>query len=91
MDIRAVLSGEPAVLKVTLFGSRAMGRQKTGSDIDLYIHTQGSAQNVISKLETALDDLLLPWSFDLVHDSTLTDPELLDHIRRVGITVYQAA
>jgi len=88
-DIRAVLSREPGVLKAILFGSRAIGRSKAGSDIDLCIQTRQASAEKLSELEAALDDLLLPWTFDLVHAATLTDPDLLDHIQRVGITVYQ--
>ena len=88
-DIRSVLSSEPGVVKATLFGSRAMDKHKPGSDIDLYIQIQDSSSIVLSNLETALDDLLLPCTFDLVSSATLADLELLDHIQRVGVTVYQ--
>jgi predicted nucleotidyltransferase len=88
-DIRAVLSREPGVLKAILFGSRAIGRSKAGSDIVLCIQTRQASAEILSELEAALDDLLLPWTFDLVHAATLTDPDLLDHVQRFGITVYQ--
>ena len=88
-DIRTVLFSEPGVLKATLFGSRALGSQKPGSDIDLCIQTRQPSPVILSNLESALDDLLLPWTFDLVHFTTLSDPALLDHIQRVGIPIYQ--
>ena len=41
------------------------------------------------KLENELDDLLLPYKIDLSMLHQIDDPELLDHIRRVGVVFYE--
>jgi hypothetical protein len=37
----------------------------------------------------AIDDLLLPYSFDISLYSQINDPDLRDHIRRVGVALYE--
>ncbi len=37
-----------------------------------------------------LDDLLLPYTIDLSIMALITDPDVLAHIQRVGITFYEA-
>ena len=37
---------------------------------------------------TDIDDLL-PYQFDISIFHTLANPDLIDHIQRVGITIYQ--
>jgi predicted nucleotidyltransferase len=63
--ILALLRAEPAVHEVWLFGSRAMGRHRPGSDIDLTLVAPHLTHNDRLRLMAALDDLLLPWSIDL--------------------------
>ena len=79
----AVLSAEPAVQEVWLYGSRAMGRHRPGSDIDLTLVAPGLAHHERLRLMGALDDLLLPWSIDLSLWHELPDP-LRQHVARVG-------
>lgn len=43
----------------------------------------------INQLSLAIDDLLLPYQFDISIFSTLINEELIDHINRIGITLYQ--
>jgi predicted nucleotidyltransferase len=79
----AVLAAEPAVRGVWLYGSRAMGRQRSGSDIDLTLIGETLEHRHLLQLLTAIDDLLLPWNVDLSLQADLSE-DLLDHIRRVG-------
>jgi predicted nucleotidyltransferase len=79
----AVLSAEPAVQEVWLYGSRAMGRQRPGSDIDLTLVAPGLGHHDRLRLMGALDDLLLPWSIDLSLHHELPD-YLRDHVARMG-------
>ncbi len=74
---------------VILYGSRALGTYKTGSDIDLtFIGKQLSFSDVL-KLEAELDDLLTPYSFDLSVFHELDNPKLIEHINRVGVVFYE--
>lgn len=79
-----VLAAEPAVRQVWLYGSRAMGRQRHGSDIDLTLVGEDLDGNMLLELMQAIDDLLLPWSVDLSLQAQL-DAEVRAHVERVGI------
>lgn len=75
------------IQKVILYGSRAKGTFKNGSDIDLSIVDDGNF-NQILQLENELDDLMLPHKTDLSLKRQISNPELLNHIERVGIVFY---
>jgi len=86
--IGEVLARFPEVEKVTLFGSRAKGTHRPGSDIDLALAGRGLDWRTISRIEDALDELLLPYNFSLIRHDAETDPEVAAHIARVGIPLY---
>ena len=79
----ALLFAEPAVREVWLYGSRAMGRHRSGSDIDLTLVAPELSHPDRLRLMAALDDLLLPWGIDLSLHHELP-PSLRDHVARVG-------
>jgi predicted nucleotidyltransferase len=88
--ICAVLSRYPQVEKAILYGSRAKGNYKNGSDIDVTL--RGGADltlNVIYKILDELDELLLPYTIDLSIFNNIADPDVIEHIQRVGITFYE--
>lgn len=88
--IRAVFSRYPQVEKAVLYGSRATGTYKNGSDIDLTLH--GGADltlNVLCKIANDLDDLFLPYMIDLSIFHDISDSDVIERIQRVGVTVYQ--
>ena len=87
--IQAVLAGFPEVEKAVLYGSRAKGAFKPGSDIDLTLCGPELSFRLLARIDTALDDLLLPYEMDLSLMSSITHPALLDHIRRVGVVLYE--
>jgi len=75
--------------KAVIYGSRAKGNFRPGSDIDLCLYTVRGRQTELNKLAADLDDLLLPFEFDLSIHHLIDNPEFLDHIHRVGIVFYQ--
>lgn len=90
--IGAVLAHYPQVEKAVLYGSRAKGNYKNGSDIDLTLC--GGADltlRVLYRISEELDDLLLPYTIDLSIYTTISDPDLIAHIQRVGLTFYEKA
>jgi predicted nucleotidyltransferase len=87
--IRGVLARYSEVKKAVLYGSRAKGNYKNGSDIDLTLFGHDLDLSLLAKISTALDDLLLPYKIDISIFAQLTHPELIDHIRRVGIVFYE--
>ena len=86
--IKDTLATFPAIETATLYGSRALGRHRPGSDIDLTLAGDGLDARTLARLDGALDDLLLPWRFDLCLQSSLQSAELIDHIQRVGTLFY---
>ena len=87
--IRGVLAAHPGVEAAILYGSRALGRERPGSDIDLTLQGAGLQHRDLLDIELALDDLLLPWKIDLSLLAHIDNPSLLEHIRRVGQKLYE--
>jgi predicted nucleotidyltransferase len=83
-----VLSHYPQVERATLYGSRAKGNYKNGSDIDLTLHGTELTLSVIYRILDDLDDLLLPYTIDLSIFNDIGDIDVLEHIQRVGVTFY---
>lgn len=83
--ITALFGEYPEILSVKVFGSRAKGNWRPGSDLDLCLDAPGLTMARRLDLESRLDDLLLPWKIDLVVMDDIDNPALLDHIARVGI------
>lgn len=86
--IRGVFDNFIAVEQAILYGSRAMGTYRPGSDIDLTLKGCSLSWRDLQQLEVALDDLLLPYQFDLSLHDQIDNPDLLDHIARVGVVFY---
>lgn len=87
--ICATFSAHPEVERAVIYGSRANGTFKNGSDIDLTLFGQGLDQKLLLDLTEELDELLLPYSIDLSIFADLQHPELRKHIERVGKVFYQ--
>jgi uncharacterized protein len=85
--IRSVLVRHPAVTGAILFGSRAKGTAKPGSDIDLALEgitDPLQAESVASEL----DELPLPYRFDVKALEAIQQRPLLEHIARIGIRIH---
>ena len=87
-QINQVLAQYPNIEQAVLYGSRAKGNYRRGSDIDLALFGDLS-YNQLLHLETAIDDLLLPYKVDLSLHTQIDNPDLLAHIQRVGTVFYQ--
>lgn len=83
-----VMARRTVVERAILYGSRAKGTHKPGSDIDLVLVGDLTWEE-LHRIETELDDLMLPYQFDLSLLAQIENPALLEHIRRVGKTLYQ--
>lgn len=66
-----------------------MGNYRNGSDIDLVLEGTEINLSLLSRIETELDDLLLPYKIDLAIHHKIENPELLEHIQRVGVCFYE--
>lgn len=88
-EIYRVLLHFPKIKKVVIYGSRAKGNYKAGSDIDLCLFGEGLDLPFLHTVELALDDLFLPYSFDLSAYSQLKNQDLIAHIDRCGTTFFE--
>lgn len=87
--IRAVLAAHPSVKKALLYGSRAKGTFKAGSDIDLTLCGAALTLKELGDIAEELDDLLLPYQIDLSIFDRLDHAGLREHIERVGVVFYR--
>ena len=88
-SIQGVFGKYPQVEKAILYGSRAKGNYRNGSDIDLTLIGSALDLSLLFKIESALDHLLLPYKIDLSALHQIENQELLDHIGRVGVVFYE--
>ena len=88
-QICAVLAQYPAVDRAVLYGSRAKGNYKPGSDIDLTLYGSSVTPHLCATIAEALDDLLLPYTIDLSVFAELNHTELEAHIQRVGVVFFE--
>jgi predicted nucleotidyltransferase len=87
--INSVFSGYSEIEKAMIYGSRAMGNYRNGSDIDLTLLGDSLTYTQLNRIETQIDDLLLPYSVDLSLFNHLDNPDLIEHIKRVGKIFYE--
>lgn len=71
--------------RAVVFGSRAKGNWRENSDIDIAVF--GASVNVGS-LVAQLDELPMPYKFDIVNYNNINSCALREHIDRVGIEIY---
>ena len=87
--INSVFKKYEDIEKVLLYGSRAKGNFKPYSDIDLTLVGSSLTLTELFSINTELDDLLLPYKIDLSIYHKIENRDLLEHIDRVGITLYK--
>ncbi len=80
----------PEIEKTIIFGSRAMGNYKKGSDVDLAIKGKNVNFDTVLKLHSILEqDLPLPYFFDIVDYKELENENLKEHIEKFGIVLFE--
>lgn len=88
--INTVFTKYTNIKEVKIYGSRAKGTHKNGSDIDLVLFTSQPDNNELAKLKMEIDDLLLPYSVDLNDYADIHNNELKEHIDRIGRFFFKA-
>ncbi|MEI6430231.1 MAG: nucleotidyltransferase domain-containing protein [Pseudanabaena sp. ELA607] len=82
----------PEIEEVILFGSRAKGNYKTGSDVDLAIKGNCVTYEITARFADCLnEEKPLPYFFDVVHYAAITEPKLKEQIDQVGIKISNGA
>lgn len=87
--INGVFSSFKEVEEAILYGSRAKGNFKPGSDVDLTLKGEKLKLKILNQISLELDDLLLPYSFDISIFHQISNPDLIEHIERVGLIFYK--
>lgn len=78
--ILQVLAQYPEISAAVLYGSRALGTYKNGSDIDITLKGTKLEVRTLNRIEEELEELLLPWMIDINLYERIENKELLDHI-----------
>src|SRR5690606_20666764 len=86
--ISDVFEAHPDIDEAIIYGSRAIGTYREGSDIDITLKGNISFESLLG-IERELDDLMLPYTFDISRYETIKNNDLLDHIQRVGKVFYK--
>ena len=88
--IQQVFSKFENIDKAILYGSRAKGNYKNGSDIDITLTGKDlNLNNSVYLIEEELEELYLPYTFDISIYSQIDNKDLIEHIKRVGKVFYE--
>ncbi len=87
--INSIFEKYTEVDEAVLYGSRAKGNYRNGSDIDLSLKGEKLTLSILSHIKIELDDSLLPHQVDLAIYHKIDNPKLIEHIDRVGISFYK--
>lgn len=88
-SIMEVISNHDGVDQAFLFGSRAKGNFKPGSDVDLALKGKNLDFETVSKISYILnEETLMPYKFDVINYHSIREPELIHPIDRAGIEVF---
>lgn len=87
--VRGILADYVEIEKAILYGSRAKGYYERGSDIDLTLIGSNLNLRLLAKIAGRLEDSTIPYQVDLSLKDQIDNPNLLEHIERVGVVFYQ--
>lgn len=87
--VRQILASYPQIEKAVLYGSRAKGNYKAGSDIDLTLFGAALDHQSLMSIASALEESDIPYIVDLSLFEQIETPALREHIQRVGQVFYQ--
>ena len=88
LSIQQVFSNYPAIENALLYGSRAVGNFHPASDIDITLMGNDIDLTLLNQIEFDLDDLMLPYKFDISIYHKISNQNLINHIDAVGKQVY---
>ena len=75
--------------RALIYGSRAKGNFRASSDIDIVLIGKELRLKDLYKIENLIDELLLPYSFDISLYHQIDNIDLINHIDRVGVKLYK--
>lgn len=87
--IKNTLVSITEIEKVIIFGSRASDNYKSSSDIDLAVAGKNITPQVINRISAELDDLPLPFMFDILDINSLSNLALQNKITSKGKVFFE--
>ncbi len=87
--ICTILEQYPQVSYALIFGSRAKGNYKPGSDVDIALKGEKLNNQVLNNISFLLnEETNMPYKFDVLNYQSINETALIDHINRVGKLFY---
>jgi predicted nucleotidyltransferase len=89
--LKSILSSYPEVDEAIIFGSRSKGNYRNGSDVDIALKGLALNLDIVSQISYILnEETTMPYKFDILNYHTINNKELIDHINRLGISIYHS-
>ncbi|MBN2089227.1 nucleotidyltransferase domain-containing protein [candidate division KSB1 bacterium] len=83
--LTTIIRAFPEVDQAIIFGSRAMGNYKNGSDVDIALKGETISHEIVTQINYQLnEELPLPYFFDVVHFESIENQDLINHINQYG-------
>lgn len=90
LSIRNILENYPEVENAYIFGSRAKGNFKNGSDVDIAVEGPNIRFDIVLKISGVLnEETMMPYMFDVLDYHSIVNQDLTDHITKNGVLFYQ--
>ncbi|GGX02938.1 nucleotidyltransferase domain-containing protein [Aquimarina muelleri] len=86
--ILEVFKANSEIEEAIIFGSRAKGNYREGSDVDITLKGDKLTFDKLLRIESQIEDKFLPYKFDLSIFENIDNKELIDHINRIGKVFY---
>ena len=87
INLKNVFQKYPEIQNVILYGSRALGTAKSGSDIDISLKGKINLE-LLTKVTFDLEDLYFPEKIDISVYNEIQNKNLIEHIDKFGIKIY---
>ncbi|MDQ3022440.1 MAG: nucleotidyltransferase domain-containing protein [Bacteroidota bacterium] len=88
-QINSVFEKFPQIEEVVIYGSRAKGNYREGSDIDFTLKGKNISHTLLNSISLKLDELFLPYVIDISIFNKISYSDLIEHINRVGKVFYE--
>ena len=88
MTLSELFQQVPTIQKAVLFGSRAMGKHRHNSDVDIVLYGNQLVYADVLRVKVKIEETTLPYMFDVILGSVIQNKNLLEHINRHGIVIY---
>ena len=87
--VNSVFEKHFEIEEVIIYGSRAKGNYREGSDIDITLKGKNIEYKNLSKINQEIDELNTPYLYDISIFEKFESKELIEHITRIGQTFYK--